>query len=839
MYSYASVPIIALFCYSFLLVSFLAARKNKIINSFISLLVIMILWTGGSFFMRMGLWPYEKFWFHVSLIGMMLMPVGFFRFIQEFMEIRKNYHRNLWTILVLIVMAVNVKTEVFVAAPEMKEVVEGQATYVYNISWPVVVLFVIEACILLHCSWMIYVNGRRNAVVMKKLSPILIGILILFLGHVLLVIPFFKGFPIDLMSGIVNALFMFYALYKKRLFRLTLLISRGNCYALAILLAVVIFYNLIRPIEDMLVRLFHLGDTQRVMAIAILVMLVTMAMYAILKKFFDELFVKDEMMQTENLREFSSKVSKSLNIQEILTELIEIIQKTVSVEKVYICIADDQGNYKMVQSTSPLNRRDFVLAKDHPVVEYLKKSDGCLLMRDFKRTVAYKAMWEEEKHQLAVWKIECFVALKDEEDIIGIVMLSNKVKNERYTYNDISFLTSVDSVSSIAVKNSRLYEKAYEEARKDELTGVLNRKCFYEVLEETYQTYKDSSLALIILNIDDFKLYNQLYGDHEGDIALQRIAAIIQASAGEKSYVARYSGKEFAIILPQYDLHMAKKLAENIASQIRDMNRHSKDYALKALTVSCGICGIPFSASNPHELVNNADMAVYHVKRSGKNAVMIYSVGKDQKFSMQTPDSPYKKSVYSEYASTIYALTAAIDTKDHYTFSHSKNVAYYASELAKAYGMNQECINIVHEAGLLHDIGKIGIPEDILNKPGKLTEEEYEVMKGHVEHSIGIIRHLPSLDYVIPAVIGHHERYDGKGYPRRIAGEDIPIMARMLCVADSFDAMISKRSYKASMEVERALRILEEEAGKQFDPMLVPVFTELVKSGAIEIQLDK
>jgi putative nucleotidyltransferase with HDIG domain len=132
-------------------------------------------------------------------------------------------------------------------------------------------------------------------------------------------------------------------------------------------------------------------------------------------------------------------------------------------------------------------------------------------------------------------------------------------------------------------------------------------------------------------------------------------------------------------------------------------------------------------------------------------------------------------------------LTAAIDTKDHYTFNHSKNVAYYAGELARAYGMNENCIEIVKEAGLLHDVGKIGIPENILNKPGRLSSEEYEVMKTHVENSIGIIRHLPSLDYVIPAVLGHHERYDGKGYPDG-SREKTFLMARILCWADSFDA---------------------------------------------------
>ena len=192
------------------------------------------------------------------------------------------------------------------------------------------------------------------------------------------------------------------------------------------------------------------------------------------------------------------------------------------------------------------------------------------------------------------------------------------------------------------------------------------------------------------------------------------------------------------------------------------------------------------------------------------------------------------KSMYSEYAPTIYALTAAIDAKDHYTFQHSKNVAYYAEALAESLHTSEEYKEIIKEAALLHDIGKIGIPENILNKSGRLTDEEYDVMKRHVEASVEIIRHLPSMDYVVPAVIGHHERYDGRGYPRRIAGKDIPLSARILCVADSFDAIVSKRSYKPGMPVEFAIQELEKGAGGQFDPELVPVFIDLISSGKIQ-----
>ncbi|MGB4657899.1 MAG: HD domain-containing phosphohydrolase, partial [Mobilitalea sp.] len=342
-------------------------------------------------------------------------------------------------------------------------------------------------------------------------------------------------------------------------------------------------------------------------------------------------------------------------------------------------------------------------------------------------------------------------------------------------------------------------------------------------------------LALIILNIDDFKLYNQLYGNKEGDIALQNISQIISASVGNNGFVARYSGKEFAIILPSYDLFSARNLAEVIRKQILNMNKREADYTLKMLTVSGGICSVPYAASNVKQLIDNADMSIYMVKHNGKNAIMVYT-GREQKLDKKVKDFiQHRENIYSEYASTIYALTAAIDTKDHYTFNHSRSVSYYATELAYAYGLNEDCVEIVRESALLHDVGKIGIPEQILNKPGKLTIEEYQVIKGHVENSIGIIRHLPSLDYVVPAVIAHHERFDGNGYPRRIAGEDIPIAARILSIADSFDAMISIRPYKEPFCISEALSILEEESGLQFDPKLVPIFVDLVRKGTIKV----
>lgn len=834
--NYITVPIAALICYLFLMAAFMAAKKTKLINSFLLVLSALILWTGGSFCMRLQLWPYIKFWYDVSIVGLTLLPFAFFNFVEEFVGGRDSLAKKLWFLLIVVLNAVNITTGALLAHPVLTAA-GGEFRFVYHPTWTVCILFGACALIVVHMLYILVKNSKQNELIKKQFTPIVIGIMILFAGHLFIMLSIFRGFPTDILAGVINAFFMFYALYKRRLFKPTLLVSRGVCYFVTLGLAILIFSNAINPMEKFILDYFPKFAEYQVLIIALLFTLAILMIYYAIRKFIDRVFIKEEILRAESLKRFSSAVSKSLRIDEILEELVSVIQDTIGVKRVYVCVTDNStGEYTIAHSTRPLGFTTFSIHKDNPLVLWFEEHGECLLMKDFRRTMAYKSMWETEKKQIADLDIECMAPLKDEDQLIGIVLLSGKEKSGGFTYDDASFLASVDSIGSIAVKNSKLYEKVYYEARTDELTGLLNRKYFYETIQEEYKKNKNHSLALVILNIDDFKLYNQLYGNKEGDIALQRVAQIIRATVGDNGYVARYGGKEFAIILPMYDILAAKTLAENIHKQILNMNKRSKDYTLKALTVSGGICAIPHSAGTVKQLIDNADMAVYHAKRKGKNLILAYSVEKKELGSQKDSTVEEKKAdIYAEYAPTIYALTAAIDAKDHYTFNHSKRVAYYAMKLAYAYGMAEDFVRIIKEAALLHDIGKIGISEQILNKPGKLNEEEFEVIKSHVENSIGIIKHLPSLDYVIPAVIGHHERYDGKGYPRRIAKEDIPISARMLCIADSFDAMISQRAYKEAVPVEEALRRLEVDAGRQFDPVLVPIFVHLIRNGLINV----
>jgi diguanylate cyclase (GGDEF)-like protein/putative nucleotidyltransferase with HDIG domain len=776
----------------------------------------------------------------VSIVGLLLMAFSFINFIYEFIDSKKIIMRIIWFIIVFFISIINTTTGMFLKAPTVIIEKNGQAVFVYNITATISVLVIVCGLLVINMFYVLSKFRKNNDIRRSQVNPIMVGSIIIFAGNLCILLPIFKEFPIDILSGVLNVFCFIFALYQRRLFKLTLLVSKGSCYAISAILSILAFSNFIHPLEALIYKYFKPSADNNLLIIAVSFMAFAVLIYYLMKGFIDKFFIKEVTVRTDIINQFSMTVSRSLHIDEILEELINVIQATISVQNIYVCIASNDGAfYLLSHSTNPLEVKSFCIEKSNPIVATLKNSSECILVNEFRRVVIYKSMWEQEKRQLLELKIECIVPLKNNDDLVGIVLLTGKDRNTRFTFDDISFLSSISSIGSIAVMNSRLYEKAYLEARTDELTGLLNRKYFYEILQTECEKINNGSLALVILNIDDFKLYNQLYGNKEGDIALQYIARIIIASVGSNGYVARYSGKEFAIILPNYDILSSKELAETIRKQIMDINKRKSDYALKVLTVSGGVCAIPYAASNVNQLVENTDMAVFEVKRNGKNSIMAFTSGLTTYNPPGVVLSNRKEEIYLEYAPTIYALTAAIDTKDHQTFNHSNNVAYYATELANNYGINPESVEIVREAALLHDIGKIGIPEQILNKQGKLTGEEYAIMKRHVENSVSIIRHLPSLDYVIPAVIGHHERYDGQGYPRGISGEDIPLYARILCIADSFDAMISKRPYKDQYPLAYVLSELKAERGLQFDPKLIDVFVPLVNSGKVNAIFDK
>ena len=180
---------------------------------------------------------------------------------------------------------------------------------------------------------------------------------------------------------------------------------------------------------------------------------------------------------------------------------------------------------------------------------------------------------------------------------------------------------------------------------------------------------------------------------------------------------------------------------------------------------------------------------------------------------------------------TIYTFTSFIDAKDPYTRGHSVRVAFYARELAKEMGLPENDVNNIYYSGLMHDAGKISVPDAVLNKPGKLNDGEFQLIKSHTTNGARMLRNYTAIEGLKEVALYHHEKYNGNGYPTGTAGKEIPLYARVVCVADSYDAMSSNRVYRNKLTKEQIISELERCAGTQFDPEIVPYMVDMIKSG--------
>ncbi len=390
--------------------------------------------------------------------------------------------------------------------------------------------------------------------------------------------------------------------------------------------------------------------------------------------------------------------------------------------------------------------------------------------------------------------------------------------------------------NTMIVSLREAHEKLIRRINRDTLTDLHNHRYFQEQLQKEIARAErqGSSLYALMIDVDHFKRFNDAYGHPKGDIAIKEIARVIGKSVRSSDTAARYGGEEFAVIVVDTDVQGAVAVAERIRSGVEDLrNRRSLGEEF-ALSVSIGIAGYPEHSKERDGLIIAADLAMYRAKHTGRNRICSFES------VCEAPESTDPHQLYllldEANLSTIEALAAAVDAKDPHTHGHSQSVARYAVGLAEALGLSQVEQDNVRIAGLLHDVGKIGIPDQILNKPGYLTNEERKLIEGHPCLGDAIIRKVPRLASIRPGILHHHERYDGNGYPSKLQGNEIPLVARIITLADSFDALTSDRPYRRRFSQEQALEMLQEGAGTQFDPELVERFVRMLR---VEDELSK
>lgn len=352
-----------------------------------------------------------------------------------------------------------------------------------------------------------------------------------------------------------------------------------------------------------------------------------------------------------------------------------------------------------------------------------------------------------------------------------------------------------------------------EATRRDPLTGLLNHGSLVGQLAVEVELARTEchAIGVALVDIDGFRLLNETYGHAAGDRALVTVADALERMLPPTMTCGRYGPDEFLVIAPAAQVFELQPILERLQASLADDALQFDASERLPITVSAGICTYPEHADSVTGLLTTAALTLREAQSGGGDAIRFASHESEATGEARTFD-------------VFQGLILAVDTKDRYTKRHSEDVARYAVFLGGLLGLDGETLQTLRVAGLLHDIGKIGIPDHILRKPGKLTTEEHRTVQQHVALGDRIVRDLPNVDLVRAGVRHHHERWDGAGYLHRLAGEEIPMVARILAIGDAFSAMTTTRPYRKALPMGEALRRLEDAAGTQFDERLVVSF---------------
>ncbi len=378
-------------------------------------------------------------------------------------------------------------------------------------------------------------------------------------------------------------------------------------------------------------------------------------------------------------------------------------------------------------------------------------------------------------------------------------------------------------LASLAIANLHDRETLERRAARDPLTAIANHRTFHDRLRSEAERARRNGrdLSVVLLDLDHFKTINDTYGHQVGDRILKEVAQRLAAETRDGELIARIGGEEFAWLIPESDQHRAYAAAERVR---RAIERATFEEVGK-VTLSAGVCSSEHGRDAQH-LVRYADRALYWAKAHGRNITFAYSQQADAAFSRVEQQAPHR----AQAMASVRALARAIDAKDVATHRHSERVADLAEQLAVALGWSSDRAGLLRCSGLLHDVGKIGVPDSILLKPGPLTSGEYAQIKRHADLSACIAAEvLP--DEQVGWIRGHHERWDGAGYPDALATDDIPDGAQILALADAWDVMTQHDHYKPTKTPQEALQECRKLARRQFAPTAVDALFALAADG--------
>jgi diguanylate cyclase (GGDEF)-like protein len=441
--------------------------------------------------------------------------------------------------------------------------------------------------------------------------------------------------------------------------------------------------------------------------------------------------------------------------------------------------------------------------------------------------------------------------------LLGVLNVESRQENA-FSSQDVLIMSTLADLLATALHNTFVFQKLQQQSITDGLTGIKTRRFFWEALSSEWKRASRSGrpFSVVLIDLDKFKDVNDTFGHLEGDLVLARVGRLLEQRCRQSNVVARYGGDEFVILMPETSIDQAHALAERLRLWLAQDAMLAEHH----ISGSFGVASFPAHGFSAEDIIRVADAGMYSAKHSGGNRVsMVEEFGDGENIAAQRQQlSTYiegflqkdrtRPKDLEDLTSTLHrlcgddcnvqvlkesieALARAGESREFHASGHGEMVGRYSEMIGRALALPpDELVELVY-AAKVHDVGKIFVPEHIITKQGTLNEEEFAQIKEHARIGAEIVATIPGSVMLQKAVEHHHEAFDGSGYPNGLRGEEIPLWARIVALADAFVNMTTERGFAAAKTTEQALAEIEKLSGTRYDGMLVRVLLRQLKTG--------
>jgi HD-GYP domain-containing protein (c-di-GMP phosphodiesterase class II) len=807
------VPFITFFLYSVLLLVVILARpQTDIRRRFRWYLLSMALWSLNAVVLLIDV-DHSLTWMRIYSAISITVMISLFFFTQTVIEEKTPWSRYvIYYGLVSIVLSLT--TDMVVQSAYLEE-----SRIHYEFGRAFIVVGGPSYLLVIYSIFLLIRNYRRtlDAIQRNRLLYLITAITVVPTINLINFTPLGR-YPIDIAVNGISALLITYAILRYQLLDIRIVIRQGLFYSIPTILIGATYFliitlslNVFRAVSGAQLFLTSL-------VVAIITALIAEPIRVWAQSIIDRMFFREKYDATRMLQNLSSSVATVLDLYKITRMILEEVCSTLHIPTAAFFLREENSNrFQLTTQIGHETVQQVEFRQGHPVVLWLSSHDYPLIRHDIEVLPQFQSLWRSERDDLDSLNAELFIPIKVQGILVGIFLVGTKRSEQAYTIEDIATLSTVANQTAVAIENARLYTSEQTRLQEmDTLYTMARQLVTTDNLDEVVSVVAEHAVTSIQVNYARI-----LSREANGDYVCR---AIYPSALPIKDF--RIGKKEPLVAEHYYNWILQED--RTVVIRRDDPNLHQEEVSALFFEDSQAICFSPLKGVDEYiGLLVLGDKGENRHDSFSSTKVRLINVISDYAASAIQRALLHER-LEETFLETIVALANAVDARDTYTGDHSQRMATLSTKIGKVMNLEQSQIEALHWASILHDIGKIGVPDLILNKKGPLTKEEWVIMKEHPVIGSQIVAPIKYLSSVSPIIRGHHEKYDGSGYPHGLAGEEIPLGARILAVVDAYIAIRDERVYSKSHTHEEAIAELRRSSGSHFDPEIVDVFCKTI-----------